>query len=112
MGMTIGEHMMLLRKKKGLSQAELGKRIGTSGDIIGRYERDIMMPSIEVIMKIADVLEVSIDFLVGSTSLKLDKPTLKRLEDIQKLSEENQKQLFMVIDALIRDFKNKKAYSK
>jgi transcriptional regulator with XRE-family HTH domain len=72
---------MLLRKKKELSQAELGKKIGTSGDIIRRYERDIMSPSIEVIIKIADVLEVSIDYLVGSTNIKLDKATQKRLQD-------------------------------
>jgi ribosome-binding protein aMBF1 (putative translation factor) len=44
--MTIGEHIMLLRKQKGFSQAALGKEIGTSGDIIGRYERNIMTPSI------------------------------------------------------------------
>jgi transcriptional regulator with XRE-family HTH domain len=86
--MTIGENIMLLRKKKELSQAELGKKIGTSGDIIARYERDIMSPSIDVIIKIADVLEVTIDYLVGSTSLKLDKATQKRLEDISKLPDD------------------------
>ena len=110
--MTIGEHIMLLRKKKELSQAELGKKIGTSGDIIGRYERDIMMPSIEVIMKIADVLEVSIDYLVGTNDLKLDKATLKRLEDIAKLSDDAKKYIFEHLDMMIRDFKNKKSYSK
>lgn len=109
--MTLGEHIMVLRKKKGLSQAELGKAIGTSGDIVGRYEREDIKPSIEVVMKIADVLEVSLDFLVGKTSVELDKATLKRLQDIQKLPEENKKQVFMVVDALIRDFKAKKAYS-
>jgi transcriptional regulator with XRE-family HTH domain len=95
--MTIGENIMLLRKKKELSQAELGKKIGTSGDIIGRYERDIMSPSIEVIIKIADVLEVSIDYLVGSTNIKLDKATQKRLQDI--------------LDMMIRDFKTRKEYA-
>lgn len=110
--MTIGEHIMLLRKKKNFSQADLGKKIGTSGDIIGRYERDIMMPSIEVIMKVADVLEVSIDFLVGSTSLMLDKSTLKRLEDIGKLPEDAKLYIFEHIDMMIRDFKTKKAYAK
>lgn len=101
---------MLLRKQRGVSQSELGKSIGTSGDIIGRYERNIMVPSIEVIIKIADALEVSIDYLVGKTTVQLDKATLKRLQDIQKLSDDNRTQLFMVIDALIRDFKAKKAY--
>ncbi|WP_345766247.1 MULTISPECIES: helix-turn-helix transcriptional regulator [Chryseobacterium] len=34
----------------------MGKAFGTSGDIIGRYERDEVKPSIEVAIKIADVL--------------------------------------------------------
>ncbi len=86
--MTIGEHIALLRKRKKLSQAALGKSVGTSGDIIGRFERKIITPSIEVIMKIADTLEVSIDFLVGKTSLELDTHTLNRMEEISKLPED------------------------
>jgi len=84
--MTIGEHIALLRKRKKLSQAALGKSVGTSGDIIGRYERDIITPSIEVIMKIADALNVSIDFLVGKSSLELDTQTLGRMEEIATLT--------------------------
>ena len=37
--MNFGDSMMLIRKKKGFYQAGLGKAIGTSGDVIGRYER-------------------------------------------------------------------------
>lgn len=109
--MTLGEHILILRKKHNLSQATLGKKIDTSGDIIGRYERDIMTPSIEVIMKIADALNVSIDFLVGKTTLELDNDVLKRVEEVSKLNDEEKGKIFMVIDALIRDFKAKKAYS-
>ncbi len=109
--MTIGEHILILRKKHNLSQSALGKKVDTSGDIIGRYERDIMMPSIEVIMKIADALNVSIDFLVGKTTLELDSNVLKRVEEVSKLNNEEKDKIFMVIDALIRDFKAKKAYS-
>lgn len=109
--MTIGEHMMIIRKQKGLSQGELGKRIGTSGDIIGRYERGIITPSIEVIIKITDQLDVSIDFLVGKTSLELDKNTLSRLEDIASLPQEEKDHVFKVLDALLRDYKTQRAYS-
>jgi transcriptional regulator with XRE-family HTH domain len=112
LSMTIGEHIMLLRKKKGLSQADLGKSVGTSGDIIGRYERDIMTPSIEVIIKIADALEVSIDYLVGKTSMVLDKPTLNRLEEIGKLTDDARQYILNHLDIMIRDFKTKKAYAK
>lgn len=103
---------MLLRKQQNISQAELGKRIGTSGDIIGRYERDLMTPSIDVIIKIADVLKISIDYLVGKTTLVLDQATLKRLEDINALPPDAKEYVLGHIDMMIRDFKNKKAYSK
>lgn len=109
--MTIGEHIMILRKKKKLSQADLGKSVGTSGDIIGRYERGLITPSIDVIIKIADSLEVSIDFLVGKTSLELDIQTLKRIEDISNLSNENKSFVFKMIDMAVQNFKTKQAFS-
>lgn len=68
-----------------LMRGELGKAVGTSGDIIGKYERNEVKPSVEVAAKIADVLEVSLDYLVGKTSVEVDAKTLRRLQDIQKL---------------------------
>jgi len=109
--MTLGQHITALRKAKGFSQNELGKKVATSGDIIGRYERDEVNPSIEVIIKIADAFEVSIDFLVGKTDFELDNDTLQRIQDVSTLPADEKKQVFMVIDALIRDFKTRKAYA-
>ena len=109
--MTLGQHIATLRKEKKFSQNELGKRANTSGDLIGRYERDEVKPSIEVIIKIADALNVSIDFLVGKTTFKMDKDILKRIQEVTALPEEAKKQVFMVVDALIRDFKAKQAYA-
>lgn len=65
MSSTLGQHIIKLRKQLKLSQNDLGKKIGTSGDIIGRYERDEVKPSIEVASKIADELGASVDFLLG-----------------------------------------------
>ena len=62
-------------------------------------------------MKIADRLEVSIDFLVGKTSLELDTDTINRLEQITKLPIEKENYLFSIIDMALRDFKTQKAYS-
>lgn len=110
--MALGDNMMLLRKKKGISQAELGKMIGTSGDVIGRYERGDISPSIEVVSKIADALEVSMDYLIGKTKMELDADTMRRFEDISSLSEDNKKFVLNIIDMALRDFKTKKAYAK
>jgi transcriptional regulator with XRE-family HTH domain len=109
--MTLGQQITALRKKKGISQADLGKRVETSGDIIGRYERDEVKPSIEVVIRMADALEVSLDFLVGKTDLELDSSTLNRIREVSMLPEQDKQQVFMVVDALIRDFKAKKAYA-
>ena len=110
--MALADNMMLLRKKKELSQAELGKMIGTSGDVIGRYERGDISPSIEAEAKIADAPEVSVDYIICKTKMELDKNTMRRIEDISTLSEENKSFVFNLIDMALRDLKTKKAYAK
>jgi transcriptional regulator with XRE-family HTH domain len=109
--MEFGDNMMLIRKKNGFSQAALGKAIGTSGDVIGRYERGDIKPSIEVVTKIADTLEVSVDYLIGKTDLQLDNEAVQRLVDISKLPSENKNYVLGLIDMALRDFKAKKAYA-
>jgi transcriptional regulator with XRE-family HTH domain len=80
-------------------------------NIIGKYERDEVKPSIEVAMKIADALEVSLDYLVGKVSVELDAKTLKRLQDIQSFNEQDKAHIFELLDAFLRDRKTKKAYA-
>lgn len=80
--------------------------------MIGRYERGDISPSIEVVSKIADALEVSVDYLIGKTKMALDADALRRLEDIAGLSDENKNFVLNMIDMTLRDFKTKKAYDK
>jgi transcriptional regulator with XRE-family HTH domain len=100
--MTFGEQVTSLRKAKSLSQNDLGKKVDTSGDIIGKYERNEVKPSIEVASKIADVLEVSLDFLLGKTSVMMDKANMKRLQDIEALPDEDRSHIFYALDNLIK----------
>ena len=110
--MHFGDKIGQLRKEKGLSREELGKIVGTSAAIIGRYERGDMKPSIEIATKIAKALEVSLDYLVGnSTEIVKDKKVLKRLESIATMPDEKKTELFNVIDAYLRDYKAKQAYA-
>ncbi len=106
--MEFGQKMTLIRKQKKMSQAELGKVSGINGDIVGKYERNEMKPSIETAKKLADALEISLDYLVGEGDLKvLDKATLKRLEDIDKLSDKDKDYIFYTLDNLIKAAKLK-----
>ena len=100
--MTFGECITSLRKVVGLSQNELGKAVGTSGDIIGKYERNEVKPSIEVASKIADYLGVSLDYLLGKTSVKMDKANMKRLQDLEELPEEDRNHILYTLDNLIK----------
>ena len=57
--MTIGQNIRALRKKKGLTQAQLGELCGISGGTIGSYENGITIPKRRVVEKIARALEIS-----------------------------------------------------
>ena len=111
MSIQFGSKIAQVRKEKKISRAELAMKIGTSVAIIGRYEREEMMPSIEIAFKIAKTLDVSLDFLIGNTSmLTIDKRVLTRMENIATLPNNKQEEIFNVIDAYLRDFNASKAY--
>lgn len=101
--MSLGSRIIDLRKQKKWSRDELGKIIGTSGAMIGKYERNEMTPSVEIAKKIAEALEVSLDYLVGSTSFVVkDKQMLKRLQDINNLPDKERDCLITTIDHFIK----------
>ena len=110
--MTFGERITTLRKQLKLSQDDLAKRIGTSAPIVGRYERNEIKPSIETAKKIADILNTTVDYLIGGAdAVKLDKKMLQRIQDIQQLTDKDQEHIFALLDAFLRDYKTKKAYA-
>lgn len=110
---NIGEHIIRLRKAKGWSQDKLAKEVGSSRIMIGNYERGENLPSVEMIIKLARIFDVSIDFLLGEGQLSsLDKDFLKRIEEIQKLDEATKQHLFFLIDNVIQNYKARKAFDK
>ncbi len=81
---------------------------------ICRYERDEMLPSIGVAKKLAALLDTTVGYLLGENEdnqLLKNPKILQRLQDIQKLADNEQEHIFITLDALIRDFKNRKAYA-
>lgn len=109
---SIGERITTLRKGKNWSQEELATKIDSSRVMIGKYERNDNLPSIEVIVKLAKAFEVSIDYLLGEgLNASYDKETIKRLDELEKLPTAEKTKIFEYIDLIIRDHKTKKAYS-
>ena len=98
----IGNRIIELRKKKGWSQTELAKKVEASREAIGKYERDEAQPSVETAKKIADALDVTLDYLVDEEALPtFDKVTVGRLKSIQSLDEENRGHVFAMLDAFL-----------
>jgi transcriptional regulator with XRE-family HTH domain len=101
-----------LREAKGWNQSELADKSGVSRVMIGKYERGEAVPSIDAAKKIADALDVTLDYLVGvGTNAKIDKKTLKRFQDIELLEDNKRAVLFDLIDTYIRDAKIRKAHA-
>ena len=99
--MEFGSIVVELRKKKGISQTDLAKELGIHKNVLGRYERNEVLPSIEIARKIADILDVSLDYLTGKADIQMDKLTRKRILEVSKFEETDRNHIFSVIDAFI-----------
>jgi transcriptional regulator with XRE-family HTH domain len=110
--MNIGKIIAELRGTKSWSQSDLAAKSGISRVMIGKYEREEAVPSIEVAKKIAQTFEVSLDYLAGEgINAHFDKKTVQRLQDIEDLSPAVKEKLFFLIDTILRDTKAQKAYA-
>ena len=85
------DRLKQLRKQQGLSQSQLGDLVGVHYNHIGRYERGTSQPSADVLSKIADILDISSDYLLeGERDSAVvadfeDKELLQHFLDAQQL---------------------------
>lgn len=56
--------LRLLRQSKGLNQTQLGEKLGVKKQSISNWENNNIMPSVEMLVKIADYFAVSTDYLL------------------------------------------------
>ena len=107
---TFGKKLREAREAKGFSQAELAKLISSYHSIIGKYERDEVKPTIDVVKKLAEGLETTAGYLLGETEdreLLKDPAMLKRLNDIAKFPDKDKQCILYALDAMINNVKFK-----
>lgn len=77
----IAENLTMLRKKKGITQAELAERLDYSDKAVSRWEHGETLPDINVLCELCDFYGVTLDFLVqkGDGQIKEDTQSRKLL---------------------------------
>ena len=84
--MSLGQNILNLRKKNGLSQEELGEKVNVTRQTISNWELDETSPNPEQLKLLSKALNISVDELIDNdlllTKLKI---TEKRQEKIRKI---------------------------
>jgi len=65
---TLHENIKELRIQCGLNQVEFANKMGVSKQCVSNWENDNVLPSIEMLEKMADFFRVSTDYLLGRES--------------------------------------------
>lgn len=107
--MSIGKKLKKHRTEKGITQSQLAENTGIYQKNISDYEADLVTPSILMIKKIAEALDLSLDYLLSDDAhIIKDKRITRASKEIDKMRDEEKKYILEVIEAFIRDYKAKK----
>lgn len=86
--MEFSERLKDLRKQAGLTQVDVAEKLGISQPAYASWEHGVKKPTQENLVKIAQILNVSVDYLVGNSEEKADE-----LDNIELLFRMNSKGL-------------------
>lgn len=69
----IGNRIKKLREELNITQEELARKIGVSPSAIGMYERDFREANDEIKIKMCELFNCSLDYLIGNSDIKQNK---------------------------------------
>ena len=91
---SLNENIKRLRIANGMNQVEFANLLGVSKQCVSNWENDNVLPSIEMLIKIADALKVKTDYLLGREK--------KTMIDVSNLTEEKIGNITLIIKDLER----------
>ncbi len=103
---VIGERLARLRKERGITQVEMAELLGVSQPNVSDYERGELRLHGELLVKLAAILKVSADEILGleqarPTRAPRDRRLLRRLQDLDRLSKRDRDALMRTLDAFL-----------
>jgi transcriptional regulator with XRE-family HTH domain len=105
--MAISDRIRQLRQERRWSQGDLGEQLGVHQKQVSAYERGVNLPSTEVLIKLAEVFNVTLDYLAfeakgAPASLNIqDRELLRRFEEVDSLSEKEKSLAKEILDLVI-----------
>lgn len=104
---AFAERVTTLRKQRGLTQARMAELLGMATRSYNRWERGGHSPGLEMLVKAADILQVSLDELVGRKDT-IGEPAIKNTElhqlvqEVDQLPDREQQAVIVMLDGLLR----------
>jgi transcriptional regulator with XRE-family HTH domain len=104
---NFAQRLRELRTARSLTQTRLAELLAISPRVYSRWETGDVTPHFDTIVRLADILGVSLDELAGrkevSSQNSIRNPELNRLyKKVDQLSDEDQKALLVVLDSLVK----------
>lgn len=103
--MSFGRNLERIRKGKKISQAKLGEMLGLTQQMVSSYEKDLSSPNVDVLIKIADYFNVSIDSLVEHVVKKPDGDNAEArfMRYFENLNETDRERCITIVQTLLED---------
>ena len=62
---TFGQRLSRIRKEKGFTQNEIADKVGVTSQAVSKWENDLASPDIDILLKLSEIFDISIDELLG-----------------------------------------------
>lgn len=82
---TFGSMIAELRKKQGMTQAELAEKLGITDKAVSKWERDLSFPDVNIILKLAEIFNVTVDELMQVKTTTKEDTTKKNISEMVTL---------------------------
>lgn len=102
---AFGSRVKEMRKHRHWTQKELANRVGIRFQLLNKYEGGQHIPPAETLIKLADALDTTVDYLLTGDPVK-EEPLasanlFRRFKTLETLSDEDRSTVISVIDAII-----------
>ncbi len=103
----LSEKLKQARKQKGITQGQLSQKIGADIQRISKYERGILIPTTEIMIKLSNALDVSLDYLLKNDKNRVtgkvkDAELIDQFVQVDALPDQDRHMLKALLDAFIK----------